>query len=82
MKNRIIDVFASILQASPEEIHDGLSPEQVEKWDSFHHLFLVAGFEEEFGIEIEPEEIVEMYKDFRSFRRIIEKKVNGTMQES
>jgi acyl carrier protein len=35
------------------------------------HLILVSGFEEEFGLDIDPEEAVEMYKDFATFKRIV-----------
>ena len=35
------------------------------------HLILVSGFEEEFGIDLDPEEAVEMYKDFATFKRIV-----------
>ena len=32
---------------------------------------LVAAFEEEFGVDLDPEEAVEMYKDFATFKKII-----------
>jgi acyl carrier protein len=35
------------------------------------HLILVSGFEEEFGLDIDPEEAVEMYEDFATFKRIV-----------
>lgn len=87
MDQRIVEVFASIMKCSPGEVHDGRSPENMERWDSLQHLVLVVGVEEEFGIELEPEEIVEMYQGFSSFRRVVEKKLdggsaNGTMRAS
>lgn len=74
-RERIKEVFSTILQCTPGEIHDMTTPETLERWDSFQHLVLVAGFEEEFGIEIEPEEIDRMFKKFGVFREIIEGKL-------
>ncbi len=81
-RERIREVFSTILQCTPGEIHDAASPETLERWDSFQHLVLVAGFEEEFGIEIEPEEIDRMFKNFRVFREVIEGKLAEKYQEA
>lgn len=81
LRDRIKEVFSSILRCSPGELNDMTTPETVEKWDSFHHLVLVAGFEEEFGIEIEPEEIDRMFKKFGVFREVIEGKLAVKFQE-
>jgi len=81
-RERIKEVFSVILQCAASVIHDATTPESLERWDSFQHLVLVAGFEEEFGIEIEPEEIDRMFKDFRAFREIIEEKLSEKYQEA
>jgi len=81
-REKIVEVFSIILQCPAEDICDGASPETLERWDSFQHLVLVAGFEEEFGIEIEPEEIDRMFKNFRAFREIIEEKLSEKYQEA
>ena len=39
------------------------------------HLIVVAGFEEEFGVDLDPEEAVEMYKDFATFKRILQQRM-------
>ena len=71
MEDKIRELFATLLQVAPEEIEDGTRPEGLERWDSMQHLILVSGFEEEFGLDIDPEEAVEMYKDFATFKRIV-----------
>ncbi len=71
MEDKIRELFATLLQVSPEEIEDQTRPERLERWDSMQHLILVSGFEEEFGLDIDPEEAVEMYKDFATFKRIV-----------
>ena len=75
MENRIKDLFAAILKVEPDRISDSTTPQSLENWDSLQHLFLVSGFEEEFAIEIEPEEAVEMYKDFNTFKGIVARKL-------
>jgi len=75
MISKIEDLFATILQIPPEEVRDSLSPEFLDGWDSFQHMILVSAFEEEFDISVEPEEIVEMYKDFKTFKNIILEKI-------
>jgi acyl carrier protein len=72
---RIRELFATLLQVSPDVIHDGARPGTVVGWDSMQHLILVSGFEEEFGIDVDPEEAVDMYENFATFRRIVLEKL-------
>ena len=71
MEEKIRDLFAVLLQVSPDEIKDETRPASLARWDSMQHLILVSGFEEEFGLDIDPEEAVEMYKDFATFKRVV-----------
>jgi len=71
VEEKIRDLFAALLQVSPHEVRDETRPASLERWDSMQHLILVSGFEEEFGLDIDPEEAVEMYKDFATFKRIV-----------
>ena len=76
MDLKIKELFSTILEVPIDNITDTISPNNFEKWDSLHHMFLVSAFEEEFDIEIEPEEVVEMYNDYDSFKALIIKKIN------
>ncbi|MFZ3091277.1 MAG: acyl carrier protein [Nitrospirota bacterium] len=76
MEEKIKELFATILQITPELISDATSPKEVAEWDSLKHIIMVSGFEEEFGIDVDPEEAVEMYKDFQTFKGIIMRKLN------
>lgn len=49
------------------------SQQNVEQWDSLHHLNLMIELEMELGIEFSPEEIVEM-KDIQEIERVIKRK--------
>jgi acyl carrier protein len=75
MDEKIRELFATLLQVPPEGIEDLTSPADLERWDSMQHLILVAGFEEEFGIDLDPEEAVEMYRDFATFKAVVLQKM-------
>ena len=55
MKDKLYQILKDILRtnAQPQEI----TTENTFEWDSLTHLNLVLALEEEFGIEITPEEI-------------------------
>jgi acyl carrier protein len=75
VEERIRALFATILQVSADQITDGTMPATLDRWDSMQHLILVSGFEEEFGLDLDPEEAVEMYNDFATFKRIVMQKL-------
>ena len=75
MENRIRELFATILQVTPDRITDASEPANLEVWDSMQHLILVSGFEEEFGVDVDPEEAVDMYKDFATFKKVMLQKL-------
>jgi acyl carrier protein len=75
MDQQILDLFATVLQVAPHQIKNDTSPRTLERWDSMQHLILVSAFEEEFGLDLDPEEAVEMYKDFATFARIVRQRI-------
>jgi acyl carrier protein len=77
MNERIRELFATLLQVPVEQVADQTTPASLERWDSMQHLIVVAGFEEEFGIDLDPEEAVEMYKDFATFKRILRQRMEN-----
>jgi len=77
VEERIRELFATMLQVSPAQIGDATHPADLARWDSMQHLILVSGFEEEFGVDVDPEEAVEMYKDFATFKRIMLQKLQN-----
>ena len=78
MDEKIKELFATLLQVSPADVHDGTEPADLERWDSMQHLILVSGFEEEFGVDVAPEEAVDMYQNFAVFKRVILQKLECT----
>ena len=75
MDEKIRELFATLLQVSPSEIQEHTEPANLERWDSMQHLILVSGFEEEFGIDVDPEEAIAMYDNFGAFRKVILQKM-------
>jgi len=77
MEERIRELFATMLQVSPDAVDDETHPASLARWDSMQHLILVSGFEEEFGVDVDPEEAIDMYKDFATFKEIMLQKLEG-----
>jgi acyl carrier protein len=55
--NRVQQILADIFHIPAEQITSMSSPETIENWDSLNHLNLVLAIEQEFGIQLMPEEI-------------------------
>ena len=77
VEQKVRELFATLLQVPAGEIRDDTVPASVERWDSMQHLIMVSGFEEEFGVDVDPEEAIEMYKDFATFKRVVLQKLQG-----
>ena len=76
LEREIRELFGHMLEVPPEEVVDHTNPTRIPAWDSLRHLILISGFEEEFDIEVAPEEAVAMYTDFRSFKNVIKQKIS------
>ena len=57
---RVRRMAADIFRVDLGQVTPESSPEQVETWDSLHHLQLVLALEEAFGLSFEPEEVERM----------------------
>jgi acyl carrier protein len=58
--NRIFVLAADVFQVPEAELVPGSSPDTVQTWDSLHHLSFVLSLEQEFAIQILPEEIEQL----------------------
>ena len=54
---RVRSIAADVLQVPAALITQDSSTENVESWDSVHHLNLVLALEQEFDLQFEPEEM-------------------------
>jgi len=57
---RLNPILAQILRLRADEITDELTIDDVGRWDSLTHMELIAAIEDEFGIELSGDDIVEM----------------------
>lgn len=53
-------VIANIFGVPENSICDDSSPDNIENWDSVNHIHLLIALEEEFGVELTPEDSIEM----------------------
>ena len=73
MENRIKNVMAAVFGISIADINEESSPDSIGNWDSLNLMNLVVSLEEEFDIEFDDDEIVEML-NFKLIVEIIKEK--------
>lgn len=73
--DRVRRIAADVLEVPQEKIRADSSSENVETWDSVHHLNLVLALEQEFNLQFEPEEIDEM-NNVEHILAVLERKLN------
>ena len=60
MLKKVLAIAADVFQVDESSLSPGSSPDTIETWDSLHHLSFVVALEQEFGVQISPEEIEEL----------------------
>jgi acyl carrier protein len=58
--NRVQHILSDIFHLPVEQITLMSSPETIENWDSLNHLNVVLAIEQEFDVQIMPEEIEQL----------------------
>ena len=58
--NQLCSMVAEILGVAPSVVGPETGPLTLEKWDSFNHIHLVVAIEETYGVELSPDEIVDL----------------------
>jgi acyl carrier protein len=54
---KLVEIVAELFDLKAAAVHEALTPEDVELWDSMNHLRLVSAVEEEFQIKLSMQEI-------------------------
>ena len=57
---KLYAVVADILGIQVADINDDTSPDTTDRWDSVSHINLLIALEAEFGVELTPEDAMEM----------------------
>ena len=60
IEEKIKFVMAAVFGVNVDEINDESSPHTIRSWDSMKHINLVVALEQEFGVELEDDEIEAM----------------------
>jgi acyl carrier protein len=68
---KLVEIVAELFDLDPAAVDDGLTPEDVELWDSMNHLRLVSAVEEEFQIKLSMQEI-ESIRSLAVLRALVE----------
>lgn len=71
MNERLKNIMANVFGIEVEEINEMTSVDNCEQWDSFQHMSLIVAIEEEFGLNLDDDEVLRM-KDFASIIDILE----------
>ena len=72
LEDKVLEIMRSAFEM--EDVTTDASQKNCERWDSLHHLTLASELEEEFDIDLEPEEIAEM-TDFARVIAMLESKL-------
>jgi acyl carrier protein len=59
-ENRIKKVMSKVFKVDINSVDENASPDTIESWDSLKHMELILALEEEFNVELTPEETVEI----------------------
>ena len=70
MEQKLKQIMSNLFEIEEDEITDESSIHSIENWDSLKHINLIIAIEEEFGISIDEEEMVEM-TSFVDIKRIL-----------
>ena len=68
MRERAFRVLSEVMDVPLDSITEDSTPENIENWDSLQHMNLVLALEEEFDVQFNDEQVMEMDR----VRRMIE----------
>jgi len=67
---KLINIFARVLEVSPKEINEFTSSENMEVWDSLKFMQLVVEFEAEYNLTLDIEKITKL-NSFADFKKLL-----------
>jgi acyl carrier protein len=54
------NIFADVLEISPDEVTSETGVATVDNWDSFRHLQAILAIEDEYGVQFDPQRIAQL----------------------
>lgn len=73
-KDKIIEIVANVLEVKPEQITLESAIGDFPKWDSLGQLNILQNVEDEFDVEFEPEEMMDI-EDVNDIVKAVESKL-------
>ena len=77
--DRLCGITADVMGVSRAQVNAASSPKTLESWDSTAHLNLVLAIEEQFDVQLSPEEM-EAMQNVGQAAAIVEKKLETAKQ--
>lgn len=77
LPSQLQTLFADIFEVPVTTIRPDSSPDTIETWDSIRHLNLVLALEQQFNVQFEPEEIVQLLS-LELTADLLNEKLNGS----
>ena len=74
LRNKTVKIFSKIMEVEASSVTDDSNPDNIEGWDSLTHIELISAIEEEFSIQISPEDSIDL-ENFSMLLSFIEQKV-------
>ena len=60
MEQKVKKIMSQVFRVTEDQIKEGASPATIGHWDSLAHMNLIVALEEEFGVQFQVEEIIQM----------------------
>jgi acyl carrier protein len=60
INDRLQRVFREVLELGPDSDVENLKYRDIEQWDSLGHMSLVAAIEDEFGVLLDTEQVIDL----------------------
>ncbi|WP_218645607.1 acyl carrier protein [Winogradskyella forsetii] len=76
IEDKIKEIMALVFDVPKKDITEDTSPDDLDNWDSIGSINLVTALEDQFDIEFEEEDIIEML-NFQLIKIKIEEKIEG-----
>lgn len=67
LEQKLKSIFKDVLEVSEDMVNEETTSKSLEKWDSMNHMNLIVSVEEEFDIEIDEDQIL----DLMSFKSLL-----------
>jgi len=69
------NILCEVFRLKAEELSDGLTMEDIVRWDSLTHMDLVVSIEEGLNIQLTMDDIMNM-KNVKAIKSIVSEKIN------